>query len=63
MKSIIKTILKIFALLMILSGGVWVLQGFNILPGSAMSGDPQWAINGTICILIGAGLFWFVHRK
>jgi hypothetical protein len=63
MKSIIKIIIKIFAVLLILSGGVWVLQGFNILPGSSMSGNPQWAINGAICILIGAGLFWFANRK
>lgn len=63
MKTIFKTILKIFAVLLILSGLVWVLQGVNILPGSGMSGDPQWAINGTITILIGAGLFWFINRK
>jgi hypothetical protein len=63
MKSIIKIILKIFAILLILSGGIWVLQGINILPGSSMSGDPQWVINGTICMLIGAGLFWFANRK
>jgi hypothetical protein len=63
MKSIIKIIVKILAILLILSGGIWVLQGFNILPGSSMSGNPQWAFNGTICILIGAGLFWFANRK
>jgi hypothetical protein len=63
MKSIIKIIVKIVAVLVILSGGVWVLQGSNILPGSSMSGNPQWIINGIVCILIGAGLFWFANRK
>jgi hypothetical protein len=63
MKAIIKTIIKIFGVLLILSGGVWILQGINILPGSAMSGDPQWIINGTICIVIGTALFWFASRK
>lgn len=59
----IKTLLKILAVLLILAGGVWILQGVNILPGSFMTGDPQWAVNGAIIALIGAGLFWFVDRK
>lgn len=63
MKTIFKTIVKIFAVLLILSGLVWALQGVNILPGSFMSGDFQWTINGAITILIGVGLFWFASRK
>jgi hypothetical protein len=63
MNKIVKTILKIFAVLIMLMGGIWFLQGINVLPGSYMTGDPQWAINGGIAILIGAGLFWFVSRK
>ena len=63
MNSIIKTILKIFAVLLMLAGGVWTLQGLNLLPGTFMRGDPQWVINGMITILIGVGLFWFANRK
>ncbi len=63
MKSTIKVILKVLAVLLILAGGIWVLQGVNILPGSFMTGDPQWAINGAITIVIGTGLFWFSNRK
>jgi hypothetical protein len=63
MNSTIKIILKVIAALLILSGGIWVLQGINILPGSFMTGDPQWAVNGAITIVIGAGLFWFSNRK
>ncbi|MBI5825353.1 MAG: hypothetical protein HZB18_15095 [Chloroflexi bacterium] len=59
----LKRIIKILAILLILAGGIWILQGVNILPGSFMTGDPQWAINGAITALIGAGLFWFAHRK
>jgi hypothetical protein len=58
-----KTILQVLAILLIASGTVWILQGVNILPGSFMTGDPQWAINGAITATIGAGLFWFVSRK
>ena len=57
------TIIKIFAVLLILTGLVWVLQGFNILQGSFMSGNRQWAVNGTISILVGLGLFWFANRR
>lgn len=56
-------ILKIVAVLLIASGGIWILQGFNILPGSFMTGDPQWAVNGAITAAIGIGLFWFASRK
>lgn len=59
----LKIILQIFAILLIAGGIVWILQGVNILPGSFMTGDPQWAINGAITVVIGAVLFWFVSRK
>ncbi len=51
-----KIVFYILGGLLILGGGVWVLQGINILPGSFMTGDPQWAINGAISIIIGIGL-------
>ena len=63
MNSILKTILMIFAILLILAGGVWTLQGLSILPGTFMRGNPQWVINGIITVLVGAGLFWFANRK
>ena len=63
MNSIIRNILKVFAVLVFLAGGVWFLQGINILPGSYMSGNPQWAINGGIAMLVGVSLFWFANRK
>ena len=63
MKSNVKIVLKVFGVLIFLAGGVWFLQGINILPGSYMTGDRQWAINGFITMLIGVGLFWFANRK
>jgi integral membrane sensor domain MASE1 len=39
-----------------LAGGVFTLQGIGILPGSFMSNNPQWIINGGITMLIGIGL-------
>ena len=58
-----KTALKVIGVLIFLAGGIWFLQGMNILPGSFMTGNPQWTINGAIAMVIGAGMFWFANRK
>jgi len=63
MNPILKTILIVFAVLLILAGGVWTLQGLSILPGTFMRGNPQWVINGAVTALVGAGLLWFASRK
>jgi hypothetical protein len=57
-----KIVLNIVGILVILMGGVWFLQGIGVLPGSMMSGQPQWAIYGGIAVLIGAGLLIFANR-
>ena len=49
--------------LLILVGAVWVLQGVNILPGSFMTGNPQWTINGAITIVIGIALILFGRSR
>ena len=58
-----KITVKVIGVLVFLGGLVWFLQGTNILPGSFMTGNPQWAINGGIAMVIGGGLFWFANRK
>jgi hypothetical protein len=39
-----------------LTGGVWFLQGINVLPGSFMTGQTKWAIYGGLLLLAGVGL-------
>jgi hypothetical protein len=59
-----KTLLMTLGTLVFLSGGVWFLQGINVLPGSFMTGQPQWAVNGAIAMAAGIGLFlWGLRRK
>ena len=58
-----KTIFYVIGGLLILGGAVWVLQGVNILPGSFMTGQIQWAINGAIAIAIGIGLILFGRTR
>jgi len=55
--------LNILGSILVLAGSVFFLQGINILPGSYMTGDPQWAINGAILIVAGIGLVVWANRR
>jgi hypothetical protein len=46
-------VLLILGGLMVLVGGVWVLQGVGVLPGSFMTGQLFWAIMGAILLAVG----------
>ena len=48
-----KLIATIFGALLAILGGVWVLQGLNVLPGSFMTGDIKWAIYGGVAVVVG----------
>ncbi len=58
-----KIVWDIIGVALILAGGIWFMQGVQVLPGSAMSGQPEWAIIGGIAILLGAGLLLYVNRR
>ena len=58
-----KLVLNILGGLIFLAGLVWFLQGINILPGSFMTGDPQWSINGAIMMVVALVIFFFANRK
>lgn len=59
-----RILLNILAALLVIAGGVWFLQGINVLPGSFMTGQIRWAIYGAFAIIGGAGLiFWNNRRK
>jgi predicted tellurium resistance membrane protein TerC len=51
-----RLVLLILGVLAILVGIVWILQGFNILGGSVMSGHSIYALLGLILGLIGVVL-------
>ena len=58
-----KVFLNILSIVLILAGGTFFLQGINILPGSYMTGDPQWAISGGVMVLIALGLLFWANRR
>jgi LPXTG-motif cell wall-anchored protein len=59
----VKLIRNILGILLVLTGGVWILQGINILPGSFMTGQTQWAVYGVITLILGVGLLLLTNRR
>lgn len=57
-----KLVLNILGILLILGGGIWFLQGINILPGSFMTGQIEWAIYGLLLAALGLGLIARARR-
>ena len=54
----------VIGVLAVLLGSVWILQGINILPGSFMTGDIQWAYRGGVLLVAGLLLAgWNLRRR
>ena len=58
-----KTFLNTVGIILLLAGGTFFLQGINVLPGSYMTGDPQWAINGGVMVLVAIGLLIWTNLR
>jgi hypothetical protein len=59
----VKLAATVIGILAILLGGVWVLQGLNVLPGSFMTGDVRWAMYGSVLALGGIALVVWSRRR
>ena len=62
----LKAILVIVGVAAILVGGLWVLQGLDIVrwPASSfMLGDTTWTRNGVILAVVGVALVWFARKR
>ena len=55
--------LNIVGGLLVIFGGVWFLQGINVLPGSFMTGQIRWAVYGGIAVTAGVILLVTAGRK
>jgi hypothetical protein len=62
-----RIIMRIFwslvGVVLVFVGAVWILQGVNILPGSFMTGQIQWAVYGGIAFVVGLGLMLVSNRR
>jgi uncharacterized membrane protein HdeD (DUF308 family) len=55
-------LMMIAGVLFVLMGGVWILQGINVLPGSFMTGQTKWAIYGALTAVAGIVLIVLARR-
>jgi hypothetical protein len=53
--------LNILGVLGLLIGGVWMLQGLNILGGSFMSGQSRWVEIGAVCAVASLALLGWAN--
>ena len=58
-----RIVLNIVGAVLVFFGGVWFLQGVNVLPGSFMSGQMRWAVRGGLAAIAGIALLVWVNRK
>ena len=54
--------LNIAGVILVLFGTIWFLQAINVLPGSFMTGQIQWAVYGGIAVVVGIGLLVKANR-
>ncbi|MCH2472488.1 MAG: hypothetical protein MK486_21145 [Gemmatimonadetes bacterium] len=57
-----KKALLLAGVLLGLTGVVWILQGFNVLPGSFMTGQMIWAYIGIAVSMVGSVVIWIAVR-
>jgi hypothetical protein len=54
---------NIVAIVLVLFGSIWFLQGVNVLPGSFMTGQIRWAVYGAIAVITGIALLLRANRR
>lgn len=62
----LKGILAVVGIAMILVGGLWALQGLDIVrwPASSfMLGDTTWTRNGIVLAVVGIFLVWYARKR
>jgi predicted membrane channel-forming protein YqfA (hemolysin III family) len=58
-----RILLNVVGVILAFFGGVWFLQGINVLPGSFMTGQIKWAVYGGIAFVAGVVVFVLANRK
>jgi hypothetical protein len=51
-----KILLTIIGVLLVVTGGVWTLQGVGYIKGSFMTGTTTWSVVGPIVVIIGLAM-------
>ncbi|OBZ92668.1 hypothetical protein ADU59_25090 [Pararhizobium polonicum] len=53
---------NIAGIVVVLLGGLWILQGSNIISGTAMSDNREWLVIGVMLVIFGAVLLYMNNR-
>jgi hypothetical protein len=59
----LKFTLNAVGVILVVVGGIWFLQGINVLPGSFMTGQIRWAVYGGIAVAAGVSLLLAANRR
>jgi hypothetical protein len=57
-----RSLLTVLAIVCDVTGGVWILQGIGVLPGSFMTGQIVWAAIGAVLLFVSGLLLWAAFR-
>ncbi|PSH69549.1 hypothetical protein CU102_08550 [Phyllobacterium brassicacearum] len=57
-----KLVLSIVAVLLVIMGAIWSLQGLSLIGGSFMVGQMRWLYIGLLTIAVGIGLLFFARK-
>ncbi|HUG05272.1 MAG: hypothetical protein WEE03_01700 [Chloroflexota bacterium] len=57
-----RRVLTTLAVVLDLTGVVWILQGVGVLPGSFMTGQIVWAAIGAVLLFASGLLLWVAFR-
>ncbi|HKV03751.1 MAG TPA: hypothetical protein VJO53_01460 [Candidatus Acidoferrales bacterium] len=56
--------LNIAGVVLIIFGGVWILQGLNMFPGhSFMNGQLKWSVIGGVAFVVGILVLFRANRQ
>lgn len=62
----LRLIAQILGVALVLSGGLWALQGLGLVMWPAesfMLADRSWALYGALTVAVGIALFWWGSRR
>ena len=54
---------NVVGVVLVLLGLLWIVQGSNIMPNTAMSGQTMWLWIGVVVVIIGAVALWWVNMR
>ncbi len=54
---------NVLAIALLVVGGIWTLQGADVIGGSFMTGQSQWLYIGAVCVLVALLALWRLNRS